>query len=496
MAAAALARYFPFSQKAVTESLAQAFPGDLRFDRFKILYFPHPGCVLEGVTFRLNSSASGVPPLITIQKLTVQASYLNFLFRPHYLSRILLDGLRVHVPLPGELGDFVGGQAASKIMIGEAIARNAVLEIARSDGKSPLEFEIHWLSLGSLSAESGMSYHLALRNPEPPGEIDSTGHIGPFPAGDFRSTPASGSYTFDHADLSVFHGIAGLLSSKGHFSGALGNLNVHGDANIPNFEVVRSQHALPLLTRFTVAVDATNGDVAIKDLNAVRGHTNIAVSGSVAHRDGWHGKFTSLDLAVRGGRIEDLLSIFVTGRNHPSPMDGETTLQVHVSVPPAGKPFLEELALDGDFDIANGHLETPKTREKVDQFSASAQGQKKSGSGEGPSPEDTAVDVPARLSGHVVLRNTVASLTDIAFSVPGVDARMRGTFNVVNKKIDFHGSVRTDATLAQQTTGIKTVFAKALDPLFKKKRGTVIPVVVDGTYHSPHFGIDLNPIKK
>jgi hypothetical protein len=35
-----------------------------------------------------------------------------------------------------------------------------------------------------------------------------------------------------------------------------------------------------------------------------------------------------------------------------------------------------------------------------------------------------------------------------------------------------------------------------LDPIFDKKHGSVVPVEIDGTFHSPHFGIDLNPLKK
>jgi hypothetical protein len=490
-----LARYFPFSQEMVSESLSETFPGDLRFGRFTTKYFPHPGCVVEGLTFRLKSSAPQMPPLIAIQKMTIQGSYLNFLVRPHYLSRILLDGLRVHVPLRGEIGNFVTGQV-SEITIGEVVVRGAVLEVTRSDDKSPLDFDIHELSLGSVSARSGMSYRLAMHNPEPPGEIQSTGHIGPFPTGDFRSTRATGAYSFDQADLGVFHGIAGVLSSKGSFSGALGNLSVQGNADIPRFEVLRSKHALPLSTRFVVSVDATNGDVAIDHLDASRGRTNIEVNGSVAHKDGAHGKFTTLNFAVHDGHVEDILPIFVTGHKHLSPLSGETTLRAHVTVLPAGKPFLEELALDGDFDIGNGHLEKTKTKEKVNQFSATAQGQKTSVSGKDPPPDDPPADVTAQLSGHVVLRDAIATMTDVAFSIPGADAHMHGTFNVMNQKIDFRGTVRTDATLAQQTGGMKSVFARVLDPLFRKKRGTVVPVVMDGTYHRPHFALDLNPIKK
>jgi len=53
-----------------------------------------------------------------------------------------------------------------------------------------------------------------------------------------------------------------------------------------------------------------------------------------------------------------------------------------------------------------------------------------------------------------------------------------------------------DARFSQSTSGIKSLFAKVLDPFFNKKQGSVVPVVMDGAYHDPHFGIDLNPIKK
>jgi hypothetical protein len=48
-------------------------------------------------------------------------------------------------------------------------------------------------------------------NPEPPGEIITTGRL-------------SGEYLFQHADLGVFRGIDGLLSSAGKFSGTLSRI--------------------------------------------------------------------------------------------------------------------------------------------------------------------------------------------------------------------------------------------------------------------------------
>jgi AsmA-like C-terminal region len=495
IAAGILAYYFPFSRTTVSESLLESFPGELKIDRFEVRYFPHPGCVAEGVAFRLKSSSAAVPPLVTIRKLTVQSSYLNFLVRPHLVSRIELEGLRVNVPLPTDAGRLSSGQGTSVVTIGEVIVHDAVLDVVRHDNKTPLQFDIHDLILKSASAKSGASYRVDLRNPEPPGEIHSTGHIGPFQKGDFAETPASGEYTFDRADLSVFKGIAGVLSSKGKFAGSLGKLDVEGGADIPNFEVLRSGHSLPLRTRFVLAVDATNGDVAINNLTAMRGRTNVAVNGSVAHKGDMQGKFTSLNFTVRDGHIEDLLPIFVAGREHASPLAGETNLTAQVTVPPRGKQLLEELALEGDFDVSNGHFEKTTTKASVDKFSAGASGEKKE-THANPAPADSTESVAAQLRGHVVLRSTIATMTDVSLSVPGADANMHGTFNVISQKIDFHGTVRTNADLSQQSSGAISIFAKVLDPFFRKKRGTVVPVVMSGTYRDPHFGLDLNPVNK
>jgi hypothetical protein len=73
---------------------------------------------------------------------------------------------------------------------------------------------------------------------------------------------------------------------------------------------------------------------------------------------------------------------------------------------------------------------------------------------------------------------------------------MHGTYNVLDGKIDFHGTVKMAAKISQSTSGVKSAFATMLDPFFDKKHGSVVPVEIDGTFHNPHFGIDLIPLKK
>jgi hypothetical protein len=487
-----LARYFPFSEKVVTESLRETFPSTFTVDRFEATYFPHPGCKVEGITFRSKSSGSESSPLATIQKLTIQGSYADLLLRPHYISRVILDGLRIQIPPLGNAGDFSGGYSASQITIGEVVANGAVVEIVRASNRPSLRFDIHELSLGSVSAKDGMSYRVIVQNPEPPGEIRSRGHFGPFNARNPGQTAVSGTYSFDRADLSTFHGIAGMLASEGTFSGLLAHIDVQGTTDVPDFEVVRSGHAERLLTHFQATVDGTNGDVALNNIYAAYLSTGISAKGGVANKKGSTGKFTSLDFAVRNGHIQDILRIFV--KDNRPPMSGVTNFQAHVTVPPGKGHFLKKIALVGDFGIREGQFEKPTTQASVDKLSEIAQGQKKAQQNE--DKNNPADNVISGLGGHVVLRNGVATFADLSFTVPGADARLHGTYNLLNGKIDFHGTVKMDAKVSQSTSGVKSVFAKALDPFFDKKHGSVVPVLIDGTYHNPHFGVDLNPIKK
>ena len=487
-----LLRYFPFSEKSVTESLRETFPSELTIDHFETVYFPHPGCKAQGVTFRSAGSAPGSTPIATIQTLTIQGSYSDLLWRPHHVSNVFLEGLRIHVPTLNDVGSFNGGYTDSKVTIGELLTRGAVLDFARSDGKPPVRFEIHELQLQDASAKGGMGYRVNMRNPTPPGEIKSTGHFGPFNAGEPHKTQISGSYSFEQADLSVFDGIAGIVSAEGKFSGPLGHVYVEGTTDTPDFEVLRSKHANRVSTRFQAWVNGVNGDVTLNNVKASYLNTEINATGSVAHKQGWDRKFTSLDFAVSGGHIQDILRIFVSEKRPP--LDGITSFQAHVTVPPDGKPFLKEVTLQGDFDIGAGRFENPPRQQSVDELSQTARGIKKGKDID--TNENAAEHVTSQVHGHVDVKNGIANFTALAFSVPGADALMNGTFNMLNEKVNLHGNLRMDSKFSQSTSGIKALFAKVLDPFLNKKQGSVVPVLVDGTYNNPHFGLDLNPIKE
>ena len=66
-----------------------------------------------------------------------------------------------------------------------------------------------------------MGFEAELTNPRPVGTIHTKGSFGPWMVEDPGESPLTGDYRFDHADLSGFKGIAGILSSTGHYQGTL-----------------------------------------------------------------------------------------------------------------------------------------------------------------------------------------------------------------------------------------------------------------------------------
>jgi hypothetical protein len=457
-----------------------------------MVYFPHPGCVAENVTFAVPSNTGDALPLVTIQRIAIEAHYVDLIVRPGYIARILLNGLHVQVPPRGTSTGSSTSQS-SQVRVGEILADGAILEVARSGDKPPLKFEMRSLTVRSFSPNSAWSYRLTMQNPEPPGEIISDGRFGPLNPDDLGTTPVSGSYKFQRANLSVFPGIAGTLSSTGDFAGRLGEIGIHGTIDIPDFKVVTSDHDVHLTSRFRANVNGTNGDVFLTQVETSFLQTSVASSGSIAGKQGQKGKTTSLDVEVKKGHIQDLLRLFVKAE-HP-PMNGETSLKAHVVIPPQAGPFLKKLALSGDFGIGEGAFTKPSVQMRVDEMSESARGEKKDKDKSKAKPElgaDDPENVVMNLHGHVELRDGVAKFSALSFNVPGASARMDGTYNLLNEQIDFHGTLKTDAELSQETTGVKSALLKPFDPLFKRKKaGAAIPVKMTGTYRDPQFGFDV-----
>ncbi len=466
-----LARNWPFTEAAVVQSLEAASSSKVKIGTFRRTYFPHPGCVARDLVFR-HQSGSDIPPLIAIRELTVQGSFLGML-RKH-VATVHADGMQIHIPRENQ-EEF---KSSTDVVIDELIANDAILNFARKN--KPLQFSIHSGKLQNVGGSGGMSYQVRLTNPEPPGEIEASGSFGPWKTGQAGGTPVSGHYTFQRADLGVFDGIDGILSSTGQFDGTLKHIEAQGSAETPDFMVTSGSHKVDLKNQFRVAVNATNGDVALEQVKSQLRRTEIVARGSVAAQPGRPGKATALDLCSKNGRIQDLLLLFINADS--CPMTGVVSLCAHVFLPPQIHPFLKKVELVGNFGIDTGNFTKEETQENLNKLSAESRDQ---------DDRDPAT-VLSGLKGNVRVKEGIAMFRNLAFNIPGASAEMHGTYELVSHKVDLHGTLKMDSSLSHTEHGPKAVFLRIMDPFFKKKpKGSQVPVKITGTYEKPSFSLDL-----
>lgn len=465
-------KYWPFSEKEVQEDLAEATDSSVTIRSYHPTYFP-PGCTIEGVEFHHGSNQF---KLITIDKLVVEGSYPGIL-RKH-VPRITAMGGHIYIPPFG--GNVQFHSQHSNTVVDELVANGTSIEfLSNEPRKKPLIFDVHEAVLRSVRWGSPLQYHLKFHNPSPPGELAVDGKFGPWADGHPQDTPMSGTYTFDHADLGVYGGIAGTLSSVGKFNGAFQHVYVSGTTDTPDFVVTSGGHKHHLTTRCDAYVDVTHGDTFLNRVEARVGRTILLARGSVAGSPKQKGKTADLHFSSRHARIEDILGLFVTAPR--SPMSGDLSLMAHAQVPSGNNSFLDRVRLDAQFGIADGSFK-PETQKDVDELSAGARGQNKD------DPETALTD----LKGTVTLAGGVANFSDLDFGIPGAHARLHGTYNVINYRIGLHGRMRVDTKISQTSTGFKSLMLKIMDPIFKKKKtGEVVPVHILGTYDKPQFGLDL-----
>ncbi len=467
-------RYWPFRPYSVTQILQQLSDSQVQIHGFHPTYFP-PGCILDGVEFRHGDPAS--KPLITIEKLTLQATYFGIPFQ--HISRVTAEGM--HIVIPAANGKPLN-ITRSKITIGEIIADATTLDFETEDPeKKLLRFDIKEARLGDVGWNGPLTYRVNVHTPEPPGDVSVTGKFGVWDVENPAKTPVSGEYNFENADIGMFPGIGGTLSSVGKFDGTLGHIDVSGKADTPNFEVNSGGHLVHVTTEFNAYVDALNGDTFLKRVDASFRKTRVIATGSIAKSGNTDGKTALINLSVQNGRIEDIMGLFV--KANQSPMSGAVVMRGRVEIPPGDQPFLKKLQMQAAFGIGGAEFSQPSTQETVDKLSAGARGEK--------DPADPAT-VLTDLKGDVALKNGTASFTNLSFGVPGASARMEGSFELVSHKIDLHGQLQLDSKMSNTTNGAKALMLKMMDPLFKKRnKGEILPVRISGTYDHPSFGLDI-----
>jgi hypothetical protein len=467
-------------RQRIISALEENFASTLEEKHLEVSLFPHVTVVSEGVVFRLKDRP-GAPELFTMRKLTITANPLGLLLR--HVSSVRLEGLEIHIPPREEdpqRHPRTSGKNPPRFVIDELIADGTTLiTVPKEAWKEPLRFDIEHLRLYGGGPTDAMKFDAALTNAKPPGQIKSSGTFGPWNRVEPGDTPVSGKYTFRDADLSVFTGIAGKLSSDGDYHGSLGQIEATGTTDVPDFRLVIAGNPVHLTAKFQAVVDGTDGDTNLQPVTAQLGRTPIVARGSVEGKRGVHGKTVSLDVVVEAGHIEDMLLLAMKGKPM---MSGPVRFHTTLVIPPGDVDVVEKVALDGDLSMDSTVFSKLDIQEKVNELSHRGEGK--------PQEPDDEDSVASNFKGRFKVAKGVIALSGLSFSVPGVTVDLNGTYGLKNREMDFRGTARLVAKVSQTTTGWKSVLLKAVDPLFKKKNvGAEIPFRVKGTPDKPTFGL-------
>ena len=466
----------------IQSALQDRFASDLKIQNLKVSLFPSVTIGGDSVVF-YRKGHPDEPPLIQIARFTGRGSILGLLAR--HLTLVRLEGLDIRIPPKGTgAARTAAGGKTPYFVIDEIIADGAKLStIPRDSWKEPLVFDIKTLRIHSASSNGPLSFNAALTNAKPPGEINSQGKFGPWDKDEPADTPVSGNYTFRNADLSVFKGISGILSSEGNYKGALGRIEAAGHTDVPDFMVTLAGNPIHLTTDYQAIIDGTDGDTYLQPVTAKFGHSTVVANGSVESKRGVAGKTVSLDATVTGGRLEDMLRLGVHAA--VPPLSGGISFHSKIVIPPGNVDVVRKLKLDGAFVVGSAQFSQLNVQKKINELSHR---------GEGDPNDADAPTVASDFRGKFSLDQGVMALHDLSFNVPGVGIALNGKYGLADESLRFQGTATLAAKLSQTTTGFKSTLLKALDPFFKKKgsaAGAVIPIAISGTAAKPSFGLNI-----
>jgi len=475
-----VAAHWPFTRVGITGALEGSSAQTVQIGTFRRLYFP-PGCVAERVRFLHNGET-----VMTAEKITIRGTLTGVFANPKEIADVRVTGLEVRIPpkhgghphpeIP--LNVAPGGDS---VAIRRIIADGTVLEFLpdEKDGK-PYVLKIRNLMLTDIGFGTPMQYRAVLLNTLPPGEIQSEGKFGPWLPRDPGSTPVSGTYTYDGVNLGVFHGISGTLHSRGDFDGVLRHIETQGTTEVPAFRVEGGQ-PVHLKTNFKAMVNGLNGDTLLHSVTARFRRTELLIRGPVAGKAGQDGKTANLDVAIRRGRIDDLMHMF--GSDPKPPMSGDIDLRAKVVWPPGPAKFLEKIRMEIDFAITGGTFASERTQGSLDRLSASALRDI-----DKDDPVPTAI---SELKGHASAKGGIATFSPLHFDFPQSSTVLRGTYRLLSKEVSLSGTLYTRGKPAKVTSGVKSLVIKAITPFFKKGNSVkAVPFRIKGPSHDAVVSLD------
>jgi hypothetical protein len=490
----------------VVGALNERFRSQVELDTLAVDAFPMPAITGGGLRLRHNGRTD-VEPLIAVDSFSASAGFWALAARSRlHLQTVELDGLDIRIP-PGGLKKAAGSTPGTHeharatvnepprrrwlpfrrgdrgpLAIDRIVARRATFVITPGDKtKLPRIFEIHDLEMSDFGAERGSAFTASLTNPKPAGRIETSGTFGPWQSDDPHLTPIEGQYTFKNADLNTIKGIAGLLASEGRYRGALERIEVEGTTDVPDFRIDLAGAPVHLMTKFNAIVDGTNGNTWLERVDAQIGETLLKTKGAVVRAQDVKGRHIALDIVIEKGRLEDLLRLAV--KSARPIMTGEIQLTTKFLLPAGEESVINKLRLQGTFKLAQARFANVDVQKKITMLSQKGRGDEVGNDGE---------SVVSNLGGEFVMEDAALRFANLTFGVPGAVVQLAGTYNLRTEQMDFAGELLTDATLADMTSGYKSVLARMAQPFFRRPGGgSKFPIHISGTRDKPSFGLNV-----
>ncbi|MGP8268619.1 MAG: AsmA-like C-terminal region-containing protein [Terracidiphilus sp.] len=514
-----LHRAEPFVRALILEELQTRFHARVELDSFHVS-LTHglraegkglriwPPAEVEGVT--VPGTAGQDEPLIRLKEFRFHAPLRYAPGKPFHISLVELEGMDIHMPPFSHFSHALAGTAevgqGKGVPSGAGVGRmrvdvetldcsqaHLVLE-SSNPGKLPLEFAIAHFKLTNVASGNAMGFDAELTNPKPVGTIYSTGRFGPWLTEDPGETPITGDYRFEHADLATFKGIAGILTSTGHYEGTLRHLTVDGVANVPDFRLTHFGSALPLDTRFHARVDATNGDTWLEPVYATLAHSHFTAQGPIvrviASEPGKPPHSVGHDIALTvdmdRGRIEDFLQLASPPHRTTPLLTGALTTKTRLHIPPGPVPVHWRLQLKGHFTLDQALFTSEKIQGRIRQLSLRGQGRPKEVKTTDPE------SIGSTMQGDFKMAGGTITLPNLVYTVPGATIELKGTYGMDGGTLDFTGKAMMEATVSQMVGGWAGALLKPADRFFEKGgAGTEVPIRIQGTREEPKFGLDF-----
>jgi hypothetical protein len=479
---------WPFRYRVMKPLLEDVFGSQIAIAHYHRTYFPNPGFIATGLTLR-RKSAPDQPPIGTVQTFFVQGRWVDLLMLRKQLQLVEITGFHLVLPPPGSRAaqqDFPPGSTSDFSGPDTPIARlevhDSVLDVLRVNG-SRWTFPIRQLHIENMEKGRAMKYVVSMDNAIPHGHIRASGSFGPLNANDLGQTPVTGQFVVGQFNLHDVGNISGTMRGSGRFSGRLDSIHAAANTFTPDFAVDDGKPTA-IAGPIDCTINGMTGDVVYHSMEARTGNTVVRASGRTA---GVGGKTTQLDIAVSDGRVQDILPPFL---HRVVPVTGLVALHAHVYLAPSKEgPFLHRLHVDGAFSIPKERVTSRKTERNLSAFSQRAQGNKAPDTGK----DDTTpvADAISALAGPATIRDAIVTTHGLTFTVPGARAALDGTFNLRGSAVHLTGTVATEASIAKDATGWKSILLKPLAPFFRKKKaGAVIPIAVTGT--PGHYQVTQN----